>query len=531
MASIGVEENLLRSFANKMSFTVKLDQERREFLKQLMANLTKMKLREDTDEYTYVGRCSAGDQQDELLLSISKDEKRKLPRQRAVRRKDSTQGKRLSATPSLSEGYDGDDVSYGLNDDASEEEDEDSELANKSDITRMFKMNKAAYNNSNSNINNAQKQDSCSEVLLKGHKGPILCLNHIGTTLFSGSADGGIKIWDTHGEVCLGTVNAHKNWVSCLDVNRENNTVIAGSYDRSISITDIESVRGDCKYRLLCGHTGPVTAVQFHPRGVLSASADSTVCLWDPRARREAATLRGHSSAVLCIDSRGENVVVSGGKDFSVKLWDLRIGRPIFEFPQVHRDWVKSCMILDTGADDGGSTVATATAAVQKPEQELEKVDGITWKVLSCGYDGVMVVWDPQRGEQVRIVEQKDTIAGAVRLGDERIVSATAGGLINMWNKDLSGEPTTVQQGGDGDEGSEEVTAVGRFNNFVVSGSTNSQIKVWNPLAEDPSLMCRQTLQTHSRKTTCFSQYDSYSFASAGWDGTVQLWSFPVEFR
>ena len=61
MASIGVEENLLRSFANKMSFTVKLDQERREFLKQLMANLTKMKLREDTDEYTYVGRCSAGD--------------------------------------------------------------------------------------------------------------------------------------------------------------------------------------------------------------------------------------------------------------------------------------------------------------------------------------------------------------------------------------------------------------------------------------------------------------------------------------
>lgn len=507
MASIGVQENVLRSFANKMSFTVKLDQERREFLKQLMANLTKMKLREESDDYAFAYIYSTEEQQGDLL-TIGKSEKKKRHSKWHSKKESISGGNRLSITPSFADDFD-DDESCGLSEDFNISDDMSNETTNNNDIMRMLKMeNKKAVSSS------VHRQDCCTEALLKGHKAAVLCLSHIGTTLFSGSADGSVKIWDTHGGMCTGSNNAHKNWVSCMDVNRENNTVISGSYDRTISITDIESARvsgTDCKYRLLCGHTGPVTCVRLHPRGILSSSTDSTVCLWDPRTRKEAMTLRGHLSGVTCIEYCGDNTVVSGGKDFMVKLWDLRVGRPVFEFPRIHRDWVKSCIILDNG-----------TTAAHKEE------NGVGWKILSCGYDGVLVEWDPLKGEQISVVEQEDTIAGAVRWGSEKIVSATTKGLINVWNGDLLGDPTTVQWG---DESDEEITALGTFNNFVISSTSNSIIKVWDPSAEDPKFMCRQTLQTNSRKTTCFCHYDSYSFASAGWDGTIQLWSFPVDFR
>lgn len=507
MASIGVEENVIRSFANKMSFSVKLDQERKEFLKQLMANLTKMKLRDETDDYTNI--YSTEEQQDDLL-TIGKSEKKKKRHTKWLVKKDSASGKRLSMTPSMGEESE-EDFSFGFPE--VNNEDEDDEVTNTNDIMRMLKMEKTTRNT-------VQKQDSCTEALLTGHKAAVLCLNHIGTTLFSGSADGSVKIWDTHGKMCIGSNNVHRNWVSCMDVNKENNTVISGSYDRTISITDIESVKAsgnDCKYRLLCGHTGPITCVRVHPRGVLSSSTDSTVCLWDPRSRKEAMTLKGHLSAVTCIEHRGDNAVVSGGKDFMVKLWDLRVGRPIFEFPRIHKDWVKSCMIIDPVVDSNSA---------HEDENGLDKIEGIEWKILSYGYDGVIVAWDPQKGEHISIVEQNDTIAGVVKLGNGKLVSSTTKGLINMWNRDLTGDPTTVQW-----EDDDEVTAIGGFNDFVVSSTSNSLIKVWNPAAEDQKFMCRQTLQTNSRKTTCFCQYDSYSFASAGWDGTIQLWSFPVEFR
>ena len=528
MASIGVKENVLRSFANKMSFTVKLDQERREFLKQLMANLTKMKLREESEDYSSMSICPT-DEQSGDLLTIGKPEKKKRHTKWHFKR-DTMSGKRLSIMSSLGSSvggdYDGEDESYGAPEDLSSTDSEANEITNANDIVRMLKMEKTSNNNSANKA--TRKQDSCVDSLLTGHKAAVLCLGHIGTTLFSGSADGSVRIWDTHGGMCIGCNNVHKNWVSCMDVNKENNTVISGSYDRTISITDIESARmdgSDCKYRLLCGHTGPVTCVRLHPRGILSASADSTVCLWDPRTRKEAMTLKGHLSGVTCIDFSGENAVVSGGKDFMVKLWDLRMGKPTFDFPRVHRDWVRSCLILDSAEGPGAGHHKEG----DNSENGVTKIDGIEWKFLSCGYDGVIVQWDPLKGEQMSVVEQNDMVVNTVRWSNGKLVSATTKGLINVWNGDMMGDPNTVQWESDGED--EEITALDTFNDFVVSSASNGTIKVWNPNAEDSKFMCRQTLQTSSRKTTCFCQYDSYSFASAGWDGTIQLWSFPADFR
>lgn len=77
----------------------------------------------------------------------------------------------------------------------------------------------------------------------------------------------------------------------------------------------------------LRGHVSPVYQVAFSPdsRLLLSGSKDSTLKLWDMRTKKLKFDLPGHADEVFSVDWSlcvGEGSrVVSGGRDRTIKFW------------------------------------------------------------------------------------------------------------------------------------------------------------------------------------------------------------------
>jgi len=81
--------------------------------------------------------------------------------------------------------------------------------------------------------------------------------------------------------------------------------------------------------RIFTGHTGNVTAIACAPNGLKLASADDRgeIILWDLPAGRIDKRLRGHGrGGIWSLDwSVESSVLVSGGADGTVRVWDVQV--------------------------------------------------------------------------------------------------------------------------------------------------------------------------------------------------------------
>lgn len=87
----------------------------------------------------------------------------------------------------------------------------------------------------------------------------------------------------------------------------------------------------------LHGHSQTVYCVQCEGNIMVTGSKDCTVKIWSLAARTPNLTLNGHSASVLCVQYRqvptlNFPLVVSGSSDATILAWNARTGRPILRF-------------------------------------------------------------------------------------------------------------------------------------------------------------------------------------------------------
>ena len=67
---------------------------------------------------------------------------------------------------------------------------------------------------------------------------------------------------------------------------------------------------------------------------IVSASADSTLKVWDARSGEARLTLQGHTDGVYgCAVSADGAFIVSASSDNTLKVWDARTGTCLITFP------------------------------------------------------------------------------------------------------------------------------------------------------------------------------------------------------
>ncbi|WP_019500703.1 NB-ARC domain-containing protein [Pseudanabaena sp. PCC 6802] len=154
--------------------------------------------------------------------------------------------------------------------------------------------------------------------------------------LATGGIDARIKLWDVTTGECLKTLHDGTQ-VWSIAFSPDGLILANGSSRNTVKLWEVDS--GKC-LKELEGHNSQIWSVAFSPDGQIlaSGSSDRTIRLWDMRTGECLRTLQGHSDSVESVAFRPDNsqtlaesinshqILASGSKDETIKLWDVETG-------------------------------------------------------------------------------------------------------------------------------------------------------------------------------------------------------------
>ena len=183
-----------------------------------------------------------------------------------------------------------------------------------------------------------------------------LAVSPDGDTLFSGSGDKTIKVWQKHENQwhCQQTLQGHSDWVRCLMMNFQGDTLFSGSDDKTIRVWQLQGDQWQ-SVQTLQGHSDCVVSLMINPQGdtLFSGSGDKTIKVWQLQDNQWHCqqTLQDHSGWVvsLIMNPQGDTLF-SGSHDKTIKVWQLQGNQwQCVQTLQSHSDWVVSLMINPQG--------------------------------------------------------------------------------------------------------------------------------------------------------------------------------------
>ena len=237
-----------------------------------------------------------------------------------------------------------------------------------------------------------------------------------------------------------GVLEGHEGHVKGLATNHDGTLIASASADTTIRVWDLK-LGG--KFTILQGHTDAVNGVAFSPDDTLlaSVSGDNTVQLWDVASGQTRAILQGHTEEITCVAFCG-NGLATGSWDKTLRLWDIEFGisRAVLQ----HDDWVRDLAVHDsqiaTVSKDGNLHLWDAKSGEllnQIPAHE-GGADGVSFSpdgtlIATCGRDKLIKIWHVGDGRQVGVIEGHKKPVLSVDFGSRFLASGSGDNTARVW--------------------------------------------------------------------------------------------------
>lgn len=223
-----------------------------------------------------------------------------------------------------------------------------------------------------------------------------------------------------------------------------------------------------------------------YDKGTLCSSAllDHSVKVWDLSKKSQVATLEGHLATINCLKmSASYNMVVTGGKDALLKLWNLNTA------------------IQNETQNDGSTSsegMVVMDPCVYTFEAHLDEITALSFDkdtLVSGSQDKTIKQWDLHTGKCIQTLDMsfvgnltKSTmvaefqdyqlrgadIVDTIQCFHTALATGTKDGVIRLWDL-RSGQVVRTLQSHIG-----PITGLGFDAHNVISGSLDKSVKVWD---------------------------------------------------
>lgn len=326
-------------------------------------------------------------------------------------------------------------------------------------------------------VHDTQSNDAW--LRFEGHAGTITSLAWApdSSQLFSGGADGTVRVWDISGER-----ESHGKTVTALALNGRQHRVAIASADRTIRVWDTTSRQ---LVGTLRGHTAEVSAMALLAGGerLATVSVDGKVRIWKTDEGRCQRTRWIGISQARCaaFSTDGSQLATVGDKQ--IAMWDIDTARAKW---RVNHSDAATCL---TYGSDG-------CLAVGFEDDSVRVYDADTGSLLSCisgdgnqttsvsfsndsrllawgDAQGGIFVWDTLKGVAVSEGRlEEEPIRGICFSADDQRILIASGNAIKVWNLATSRVVLSLPS-------ASPANCLAIDEGLLVSADINGQLRFW----------------------------------------------------